>query len=252
MKALRNLRIGVRLGLAFAFVLALLMAIVGVGINKLADVDDDLEAVTDQRYPQVLLAFEVRHQVDSIVRNVRAVLLERTPEAAKKTMDSIVAAREKAGEAMEKLEQSLHDPQAVALFATTKEQRAAFVASQTQFLDMMKANNRDGALDVALGRLRADQHAYQASLDKLVGELSAQVKRAGEHAKRTHDEGRNLMIALGVGPLLWRDFWAISPLCPSPRRSTGRFRWRRRSPRATSPHASKSTRPKRPAGCLRR
>jgi methyl-accepting chemotaxis protein len=198
MKTFRNLRIGVRLGLSFAFVLVLLLSVVGIGINRLSDVDEKLDNVVDERYPQVLLAFEVQHGVDSIVRNVRAVLLEKTPEGAAKTMDSIVAARAKVGEAMEKLEESLHDPETRAIFASVKEHRATFIAGQQEFMQMMKANNREGALEIALGRLRTDQHNYQASIGKLVAKLGDEVKHAGEEAKRTHDSGRNIMLALGA------------------------------------------------------
>ncbi|WP_280151796.1 methyl-accepting chemotaxis protein [Piscinibacter sp. XHJ-5] len=198
MKTFGNLRIGVRLGLAFAFVLALLIAIVAVSLDKLTDVNDKVDTVVDERYPQVLLAYEIQDQVNAIVSNVRAALLERTPEAAKKSLDSIVASRTKVGEAMEKLDKSLRDPKTRALFAAAKESRTVFVAGQNQFIELVNAGNREGAIDVALGRLRTEQHAYQANINKLVEELSSQVKQAGEDATREHDDGRQLILAIGA------------------------------------------------------
>ena len=91
MRSFGNLRIGVRLGLAFIFVLLLLVGVVGIGIGRLADVNQELHTVVENRYPKVLLAFEVQNNVNSIVRNVRAVLLERTPEGVKKTTADIAA-----------------------------------------------------------------------------------------------------------------------------------------------------------------
>ena len=61
MQSLRNLRVGVRLGLAFMFVLLLLVGIVGVGVARLADVNEELHTVIDNRYPKVLLSFDIQN-----------------------------------------------------------------------------------------------------------------------------------------------------------------------------------------------
>ena len=123
MQSLRNLRIGVRLGLAFVFVLLLLIGVVGVGIGRLADVNQEVHTVVENRYPKVLLAFEVQNNVNSIVRNVRALLIERTPEGIRKTTEDIVAARARVAEAMDKLDKSFNSFQQVetALWERVKE-----------------------------------------------------------------------------------------------------------------------------------
>ena len=202
MQSLRNLRIGVRLGLAFVFVLLLLIGVVGVGIGRLADVNQEVHTVVENRYPKVLLAFEVQNNVNSIVRNVRALLIERTPEGIRKTTEDIVAARAKVAEAMDKLDKSLQAPETRAIFAKASEHRAQFVSDQAEFIGLVNAGNKDAATDLVLGRMRTDQHSYQASIDSLVRELSNQVHQAGEEAARIHDRGRVVMLVLGVIAIL--------------------------------------------------
>ena len=202
MQSLKNLRIGVRLGLAFLFVLLLLVGIVGVGVGRLADVNAELHTVVENRYPKVLLAFDIQNNVNSIVRNVRAVLIERSPEGVKKTTGEIAAARAKVAEDMEKLDKILQAPETRAIFAQAKELRAKFVNDQTEFSKLMDAGNKDAATELVLGRMRADQHDYQKSIDALVGELSNQVHQAGEEASRIHDRGRMMMLVLGATAIL--------------------------------------------------
>ncbi len=202
MQSLRNLRIGVRLGLAFMFVLLLLVGIIGVGIARLADVNQELHTVVDNRYPKVLLAFEIQDNVNSIVRNVRAVLIERTPEGVKKTTGEIASARGKVAEDMDKLDKILQAPETRAIFAQAKELRAKFVADQVEFNSLMDAGKKDAATDLVLGRMRADQHNYQMAINSLVGELSNQVHQAGEEATRIHDRGRMVMLVLGATAVL--------------------------------------------------
>jgi methyl-accepting chemotaxis protein len=202
MQSFKNLRIGVRLGLAFMFVLLLLIGVVGVGVVRLADVDRELHTVVDNRYPKVLLANEIQDSVNSIVRNIGAVLIERKPENVKKIADEIVASRKKVAEDMDKLDKILQAPETRAILATAKEQRAKFVADQTEFTGLMDAGNKDGATDLVLGRMAADQHEYEGSIDKLVNELSRQVHEAGEEASRIHDRGRMVMLGLGAVAIL--------------------------------------------------
>jgi len=202
MQSLKNLRIGVRLGLAFAFVLLLLVGIVGIGVGRLADVNEELHTVVENRYPKVLLAFAIQNNVNGIVRNVRAVLIEHTPEGVKKTTEDIAAARAKVAEDMEKLDKVLQAPETRAIFAQAKEHRAKFVADQVEFTRLMEAGNKDAATELVLGRMRADQHDYQKSIDSLVGELSHQVHQAGEEATRIHDRARMVMLALGATAIL--------------------------------------------------
>ena len=61
MKTFLNLKIGVRLALAFAFVLALLVAVISAGLLRLTDLRDQLNLVVDNRYPKVQLAFDIKN-----------------------------------------------------------------------------------------------------------------------------------------------------------------------------------------------
>ena len=191
-----------RLGLAFVFVLLLLVGIVGVGIARLADVNQELHTIVENRYPKVLLAFEVQNNVNSIVRNVRAMLIERTPEGVKKVTEDIAAARGKVAAAMDKLDKTLQAAETRAIFAKASEQREKFVNDQVEFIGLMNGGHKDAATELVLGRMRTDQHNYQTTIDDLVGELSKQVNHAGEEATRIHDRGRIVILSLGAIAIL--------------------------------------------------
>ncbi|HEX6707979.1 MAG TPA: methyl-accepting chemotaxis protein [Albitalea sp.] len=194
----RNLRIGVRLGAAFAFVLALLLAVVAVGVSRLAAVDHELRAVVDDHYPDVLLAHAVQNDVNIIVRSLAGVLVERTDEGQKRAAADIEGARQRAGAGMDKLDKALEGEKARNAFAAARELRLKFVADQKQFLALAAAGDKERAADYLLGPLRTNQAAYLAGLDTLVDVLSAQVHQAGADAARMHDQGRTIMLALGA------------------------------------------------------
>jgi methyl-accepting chemotaxis protein len=197
MKPFLNLKIGVRLSLAFAFVLLLLVSVVCMGLLRLTDLHQQLNLVVDNRYPKVVLAFDIKNDVNVIVRNVRAMLIDKDAQNVRKTAADNLAAQGRIAEAMDKLDRTLQAPQTRRIMAEVKEKRAVFVADQKAFADLLVAGNNEAAIELALGKMRKDQHAYQSGLDTLLGELGRQFVQAGEEGDRAYDAGRTMMLLLG-------------------------------------------------------
>ena len=230
----RNLRIGVRLGAAFAFVLVLLLAVVAVGVSRLAAVDRELKSVVDERYPNVLAAQRIQNDVNIIVRSLTSLMVEKTDEAQKRATADIEAARRRAGDGMDKLDKNVTGDKARAAFATARDLRLKFVADQKQFLGFVAAGDKDRAAEYLLGTLRTNQVAYLASLDTMVDAMSAEVQDAGREAARIHRQGQTAMVALGLLAFVLAALgaWVVTRSITAPDQP-GRAAWRRRWPRAT-------------------
>ena len=197
MKTFLNLKIGIRLTLAFAFVLTLVVAVVGAGLLRLSDLRDQLNLVVDNRYPKVLLAFDIKNDVNVIVRNVRAMLVDKDAQSLRKAAADNAAAQARIADSMDKLERTLQAPETRRTFAELKASRTVFVADQQAFAELLAAGNKDGAVELALGKMRKDQHSYQSALDTLLAELGQQFKQAGEQGNRAYSMGQTVMLMLG-------------------------------------------------------
>ena len=197
MKIFLDLRIGARLATAFAFVVILLVAVVGVGLLRLVDLRDQLSLVVENRYPKVLLAHEIKNDVNVIVRNVRAMLIDKNEQSVRKAAADNAAARARIGEAMDTLDRTLQAPETRRIFDDVRQARASFVAAQDAFADLLSAGDKDAATELALGKMRKDQHTYQKAIDALVGELGHQFKQASEEGNREFAVGRLMMLLLG-------------------------------------------------------
>ncbi len=193
---LHNLRIGVRLGAAFAFVLVLLMAVVAVGVSRLGAVDDHLRSVVEDRYPHVRTAQGIQNDVNIIVRSLTGVLIDKTDEGRRRGAADIESARSRAGEGMDRLDKELTG-EARTVFAAARDLRLRFVARQKEFL-ALPASEHDRAAEFLLGPMRQEQMAYLESLEKLVEHLSGEVRQAGEQATRVHEQGVVTMAGLGA------------------------------------------------------
>ena len=209
MKTFLNLKIGVRLALAFAFVLALLVAVISAGLLRLTDLRDQLNLVVDNRYPKVQLAFDIKNDVNVIVRNVRAMLVDKDAQSLRKTALDNAASQARITDAMDKLDRTLQASETRRTFTVVKEVRAAFVADQLAFADLIAAGNQDAAVELALGKMRKDQHSYQSALDTLLVDLGHQFKQAGDEGNRAYRIGQTVMLVLDAPPSTSITVWPM-------------------------------------------
>ncbi len=70
-----NLKIGTRLGAAFALLIAALLIVTLVGRFGMAGIDARLTEATDDRVPKVLKVNEVIDNVNEIARSIRNIAL---------------------------------------------------------------------------------------------------------------------------------------------------------------------------------
>jgi len=197
MKVFLNLRIGMRLGVAFAFVLILLVSVIGMGLLRMSDVRAQLDLVVGNRYPKVVLAFEIKNDVNVIVRNVRAMLIDKDERSVAKAAADNRAAQSRLADALDTLDRTLQAPETRRILADLKEKRVAFVADQKAFAELISAGNQDAAAELVLGKMRQHQHDYQSQIDALVAELGHQFKQAAEEGDRAYEVGRAAMLLLG-------------------------------------------------------
>ena len=198
MNFFRNLRIGTRLGAAFAFVLAMLLAVMGVGVSRLAAVDDELRRVVEHHYPNVLTAQNVQNDVNVIVRGLSGAVLETSDEGRKRAIADIESARGRAGDGVARLEKELTSQEERKALVQARDLRLKFVDAQKEFLSIVAAGDKARASEYLIGPLKAHQTAYLASLETLVDALSEEVNTAGKHAANMHEQGERLMLGLGA------------------------------------------------------
>ena len=99
----KNLKIGVRLGFGFGFVLVLLTVISALSYLRVGQLSTEVSLMVNDRFPKTVLANDMVDAVNVIARAMRNMLLEKKEEAIKKEVDRIEAQRKIIGERLEKL-----------------------------------------------------------------------------------------------------------------------------------------------------
>jgi methyl-accepting chemotaxis protein len=168
MNSINQLRVGVRLGIGFALLIATVLGTALFARLSLAEVNRELQVLTEDRMVKVEQLESVRDNINVIARAVRNVVLVADPAAAAPEVKRIEAASADNAQLIQKLTDSLHSEKGKALLKVLQDARGPYNASVQQVTQLGLANKVPEATNVLLGETRKAQSAYLASLKSLI------------------------------------------------------------------------------------
>jgi methyl-accepting chemotaxis protein len=198
---MNNLKIGLRLGVGFAFALLMMCFIAVLGIVRMSGLADEIDQMTNDRYPKTVWANDMVDSVNLIARAMRNALLVNQAQTAKE-LERVDGARKIIDDRMQKLDQTITTPEGKAQMAKVKAARAAYVPLQSKFVELVNSDLEDDAKALMLGALRTAQAEYLKSVSDLIAFQSALMTTAGKHAADSYRSARNLMIASSLGAVI--------------------------------------------------
>lgn len=199
---LKNIRIGVKLGLGFGILALLLIAVAGVSINSLSMLRGDLGVIVEDQYPKTVHANVVRDNVNVIARSLRNALITEDRQVRASELNRIGSARAKINESLAYLDQYLTSPSGRKLIDETNAARQTYRTVQTQFLELLEQDRRDEAVDVMMGELRIQQQRYFSAIDAILDYQGQEMNKAAAQAIEQYESSRSTMLILGSLALL--------------------------------------------------
>ena len=168
MTFLTDLRIGQRLGLAFAVSIAFSVLLAGYARNALISINDELALMVEDRMVKVEQLEQVKHNLSTIGQAARNVVLLPDPAAKKQEVATIDAARTHNGELLKQLDNSIKSERGDRLFAVVTAARTPYNAAVQRVVDQGLKGESDSARDLLVGETHKLQMQYAAALDGLI------------------------------------------------------------------------------------
>ncbi len=201
MKKIDNLRIGVKLGAAFAVVLALLAVMIAVAVINLARLNAGTERIAGVEYTKTKLETEALDNVRGSIARVFQIVTDADPVHAAGARERLQANANGFREPLAKLETMLVDADGRALLAKAHQSGDAYGASFEQVLKLIDAGRRDDARALAFGETYARLHAFADDLRALLMFGRKSFEAAGSESEQTYAASRNLLLGLGAAAL---------------------------------------------------
>ncbi|MDO8931188.1 MAG: MCP four helix bundle domain-containing protein, partial [Rhodocyclaceae bacterium] len=205
----KNLRIGLRLGIAFAIALLGLSFVAGLGVNRMANLSGQVEVMAKDRFPKTVWANDIIDSINVMARSMRNTLLLKNEADIAKEMARIPQERKTIDDRIEKLTQTVNSAKGKELLQRVKDARADFLVGQDKLLDMVKKGQRDEAVTYMIGDFRKLQNPYFATVGEIIKFQGALMEEAGREAEATNAASRNLMIGVALSALVFSVLCAL-------------------------------------------
>ena len=163
-----NLKIGVRLTLGFAIVLALMAALAVVGIDGMSGIQSRLDDVVKDNMVKIQLNTEMSEAVHIVARVTRNIILITDEAARAVEKRKLDGARQKYNEAFDALEKIIVREKGKALLAKTKAAAAETRPLVDKVLDLALLNKDDEATKLLIEQAAPAAQKWQDAIDESI------------------------------------------------------------------------------------
>ena len=199
MTKISGLRIGMRIGLAFACTIALLAAVALVSAQALTTVEQALRSVTQDYYVKVRLIGKVGDEINRQARTTRNLLIFEDAAQRAEELASVAASRTVVARALETLTALVRSDEGRAHLAKVQGSRAAYVVELDQFLQLVRADDMAPAKTQLTQQLRGRQLDYMQAMAEFAAFQESLMDQAGTTAEQKNRAG---LLAVSVLALI--------------------------------------------------
>jgi len=199
----KNMKIGVRLGIGFAVMVAL-MALIGIlAVGNIQVIEKKTDQVVNDGMPKITEANNLIDAVYTVARVLRNSVLFNDAKKIKDELDRIEPEREKIDKAFKYLEENIKSEEGIKVLAIPAEFRAPIRDMQNQIMEFAISNNDTAAMNLLFGDYRKLQAEYLKELANLI-EFQTEIaqKDGAEAHKLAEDAMSQTYLILGIAALL--------------------------------------------------
>jgi methyl-accepting chemotaxis protein len=198
-----DMRVSTRLALAFGVVLILLIGVIGVGMSRLAQLNEGLRAITEENNLEMKHALAMRAEAFQVSVKLRNLILYTDDAQMKHESEELRKASESFGSEADALQKMFFD-----IAGTTQTEKDLMASVKKQWQELLPdfdkvamlglANKNEEALKYLSSGVSQRNTAMQDTLASLADFEEKLNDQEVVKAHETHASARTLMLSLGV------------------------------------------------------
>jgi methyl-accepting chemotaxis protein len=195
------LKIGARLGLAFAAICAMMVLVAVFSIAMLAKVNSSTDVILNDRMPRIATTNALLTNINDIALAMRNMMLSDNAADRQKQADAIMVQRREAATNLELLDRSLQLPRTRELLAQMIEANTSYVKGQEDLLKLLDGATPEEAKAYMSDKLRPILANYKKLIAEQIKFQNDIARTSGEEAAQTYENTRLLMAGLAAAIL---------------------------------------------------
>jgi methyl-accepting chemotaxis protein len=199
---LKDLKIGTRLAGVFAIELVLLLIVGVIGMHQVSNLNAGFDYVVNNKNAKIVWAKNIIQGNVVIEGEMMASLISNDPATLQTAQTRIADTKKIIGASLGNLEKTLVSDKGKELFARIKAGRAAYVASQKQYLELLKTGQIDAAKVKLIKETRPLGLQYDQAVQDLIDFNKAQMDAAVKAADNSASSARIFTLLLQAFALI--------------------------------------------------
>src|SRR3569833_3147635 len=198
-----NLKVSTRLATSFGVVVLLLIVVLGLGVSRMAVLNEHLHAITDENNPEASLAAELREDSYAIGVSVRDIIIFTDNETLRAKREQLEVNTQHMNEALDKLNKMFTE-----LASTTSTEKELLARIRTQYAVAKASANKSAELGLvnkneeATAVMKAEFIPQNTELRSLCAQLIQFEEKLNTEAvaaaTATYRSGRATVLLLGA------------------------------------------------------
>ena len=198
----KNLKIAIKLALAFGLVLVLLIAISLTGSLRLIDLSKNTDDITKNLWPKMLLLQDGLAGINNVGIGARDLALAANADALQKAKAQVLDGRAAIGKAWEALKPKLVQPKGKEMMQSIFDTRERYIAAQNQVIKLAEEGKKDEAVAYLNGDFRSVAVEYRKRVNDLIKYQGELLDAVGVEATKTAEMGMTMNIGLSIAAIL--------------------------------------------------
>ncbi|ENO75530.1 methyl-accepting chemotaxis protein [Thauera sp. 63] len=206
---MKNLKIGIRLGIGFAVVLTLLVAIAILGSLRLSNLQTEITDMVSDKNVKLATSNEMIASIDLIGMLHRNMLIMRGDEDIRGFTQTVTEERAKLLKNLEGLEKLSYGDEGKRLLNGIRSARQAFFGIQQEFERLIQQRDFDQAISVFSATYRPAFLTYLDALKQFIAYQTQLTQETGRKAEALGAQSVMLLVGLALTALLIGIVFAI-------------------------------------------
>ncbi|ATA25261.1 chemotaxis protein [Brenneria goodwinii] len=196
---LADWRIGYRLGLGFSFLIFMVLAIGAIAVINLSDFNKKIDSIVSDTYPVTVEGNTLISTINDALLIYEQLFIFNTPEELDAGFTAIQGYISKIGPLLKGLQEVANDSESQRIIEDITKVRGEFLTTSQKFIKMIKANDRDGAINEYLTVTRYVQARYKSKVAEFVDYQNSKMIKARDSVTQSYN---NVLIFLASSILL--------------------------------------------------
>jgi methyl-accepting chemotaxis protein len=194
--------VGLRLTLGFGLLVALLLLVAAMALERLDDLNREVKGVSD-RHARTETVKEITDAHHLMMRLVNHLLIVEAAAQVEADLARIESAKRTVGERLEQLDHAsgADDVRGKALLAEAHERTGAYLVNLVRFTRFVATGRRDEARTLLAEQLEAQLDAAYAAMTALSRAQTTLMERAQQEAQAAYEEARLRILGVSLGAI---------------------------------------------------